>query len=80
MDRKEIERQIKEALADRLDIALNKIDLSSRLIDDLGMDSFKAVEIAFEAKERLGVNISNDEMAKIITVDDIINILAIKKC
>jgi len=80
MDRKEIEQQIKEALADRLEINLNKITLSSRLIDDLGMDSFKAVEIVFEAKERLGIEINNNEMAKIITVEDIINLLATKKC
>lgn len=65
MDRKEIERKIKEVLADRLDVNIAKIKLDSDLVEDLGMDSFTAVEVAFEIKEIFGVEVKDRDFDKL---------------
>jgi acyl carrier protein len=65
MDRKEIEQKIKEVLADRLDVNIAKIKLDSDLVEDLGMDSFTAVEVAFEIKEIFGVEVKDHDFDKL---------------
>ena len=72
MDKKEIEQKVKEILADRLDIDIKKIKLDSDLVDDLGMDSFKAVELAFAVREEFGVEIKESKFSQINTVRDIV--------
>jgi len=80
MDKKEIEQKVKEILADRLDINLKNISLDSHLVDDLGMDSFCALELQFELKEQLGTEIPQNKFSRINTVKEIINcIYNIKK-
>ncbi|UCC94582.1 MAG: acyl carrier protein [Candidatus Omnitrophota bacterium] len=72
MDRKEIEKKVREILADKLDIDIKKIKLDSDLVDDLGMDSFKALELAFELKEKFGIEIKEEEFSKIQKVKHIV--------
>ncbi len=72
MDRREIEEKVKEILADRLDIDIKKIKPDSDLVDDLGMDSFKAVELAFAVREEFGVEIKESKFSQINTVRDIV--------
>ena len=72
MNKKEIEQKVKEILADRLDIDIKKIKLDSDLVDDLGMDSFKAVELAFAVREEFGVGIKESKFSQINTVRDIV--------
>ena len=79
MDRKKIERKVKEILADRLDIPIEKIKLNSKLVDDLGMDSFGAVEVMFAIKDMFSFNISDEDFRKVETVKDIVEYILIKK-
>ncbi|MCD6539640.1 MAG: acyl carrier protein [Candidatus Omnitrophica bacterium] len=71
MDKKEIEQKVKEILADRLDIDIKKIRPDSDLVDDLGMDSFRAVELAFAVREEFGIEIPTKDMADMRTVRDL---------
>jgi len=79
MDRKEIEKKVKEILADRLDISINKILLSSRLVDDLSMDSMGAVEVMFELKDQLQIDVSDNDFTKVKNVEDVINLIIVLK-
>jgi len=72
MDKEQIEQKVKEILADRLDIDINKIELDSDLVDDLGMDSLGAVEVMYEIREKFGVDIPESELSRIEKVKDII--------
>jgi len=72
VDKKQIEQKIKEILADRLDIDINKIKLDSDLVDDLGMDSLGAVEVMYEIREKFGVDIPESELSGIEKVKDIV--------
>ena len=78
MNRKEIEQKVKEILADRLDIDIKKIKLDSDLVDDLGMDSFGAVEVMYEIKEKFGIEISEEDFSSIEKVSDIVKSIYIK--
>ena len=62
---------IKDILTDDVE----KIKPESKLIDDLGADSLTAVEIVMELEKELGVDIDDSEVEKIVTVQDIINIV-----
>ena len=54
---------------------VEKIQPEAKLIDDLGADSLTAVEIVMELEKELGVDIDDSEVEKIVTVQDIINIV-----
>ena len=62
---------IKDILTDDVE----KIKPEAKLIDDLGADSLTAVEILMELEKELGVDIDDSEVEKIVTVQDIINIV-----
>ena len=62
---------IKDILIDDVE----KIKPEAKLIDDLGADSLTAVEIVMELEKELGVDIDDSEVEKIVTVQDIINIV-----
>jgi len=70
-DRGSVEKRIKQIISERLEIASDKISSESKLKDDLGIDSFGAVEVAFEVKDKFGVTISEDDFKSIVTVGDI---------
>ena len=74
-DAKDIEKKIIQILADKLDIDAKKIKPESKLIDDLGMDSFTAVEFNFELKENFETDIPQDEIVNIKKVNEVIEFI-----
>ena len=74
-DTKSIENKIIQILADKLDIDAKKIKPESKLIDDLGMDSFMAVEFNFELKENFEIDIPQEEIVNIKTVKEVIEFI-----
>ncbi len=78
MSYSEIESKIKEILADQLNLDKSKIDLNSRLGEDLGMDSFSSIEIVFELEEEFGITISDEEIIKAKVVKDIVDYVVVQ--
>jgi acyl carrier protein len=76
MDKKEIEKEVKKALVDKLDIAIEKVKPDSLLIEDLAMDSFGAVELIFELKDKFGIEIPTEQFNKIKKVSDIVEYIS----
>jgi acyl carrier protein len=76
MTDQEIEQKVKELLAKKFDIDIGKITSESRLAQDLGVDSFGAVELMFELEEAFGLKIADSDIDKIRTVRDIVVYLA----
>lgn len=68
VDKGSVETKVKEIISERLEIPAEKIKSDSKLRDDLGIDSFGAVEVAFEVKDKLGVTISEEDFKSIDTV------------
>lgn len=71
-DTEAIEKRVIQILADKLDIDAEKIKPESKLMEDLGMDSFGAIEMVFELEEAFGINISDKDLEKIKVVNDVI--------
>jgi len=65
---------IQEVLTDDVD----KLKPEAKLIDDLGADSLTAVEIVMELEKKLGIEIDDSKVEKIVTIQDIINIVESK--
>jgi len=74
-----IQTAIIDILSDQLGIEKDKIKLNSKISDDLGADSLDTVEVVHVLEEKFNMNIPNEEIAKIKTVQDVINYVSSKK-
>lgn len=67
--------KVKSIIAETLNCEEDKIILEANLFTDLGADSLDAMELSLAIEENLGVSITDEQMAEIKTVGDIVNIL-----
>ena len=67
--------KVKSIIAETLNCEEDKITLGANLFTDLGADSLDAMELSLAIEENLGVSITDEQMAEIKTVGDIVNIL-----
>lgn len=65
--------QVKAVIAQQLGLEIDKVDLSSSFIDDLGADSLDIVELVMAMEEKFGIEIPDEEAERILTVQDAIN-------
>ena len=75
----EIETMVKEVLAKQLTMDVGKINLESRLVEDLGIDSFGSVEVAFELEEKFSIKIPDAALYEAKTVKNIVDYIASQK-
>ena len=75
----EIEATVKEVLAKQLTMDAGKINLDSRLIEDLGVDSFGSVEVAFELEEKFNIKIPDAALYEAKTVKNIVDYISSQK-
>ena len=67
--------KVKAIIAETLNCEEDKITMEANLFTDLGADSLDAMELSLALEENLGASISDEQMAEIKTVADIVNIL-----
>jgi acyl carrier protein len=72
MDPHNIEQKVKEIIAKKLNVGLERVNGDTRLAEDLGVDSFGAVELMFEIEEAFGLKIADSDIENIRTVRDIV--------
>ena len=75
----EIEATVKEVLAKQLTMEASAINLESRLVEDLGIDSFGSVEVAFELEEKFNIKIPDAALYEAKTVKNIVEYIASQK-
>jgi acyl carrier protein len=66
----EVESKIIEIIAESLRVEKSKITPQSRLVEDLGADSLDQVEIVMAIDAAFGIDTSDEEASKIITISD----------
>ena len=76
MDYSAVEAQVKQIIAEKLNIDTGRITLDSRLVDDLAMDSFGSIETAFELEEKFNIKIPDADIAQVKIVKDIVDYVA----
>ena len=79
MTQAEVEVIVKEVLAKQLTMDVSKINLESRLVEDLGVDSFGSVEVAFELEERFNIKIPDAALYEAKTVKNIVDFVVSQK-
>ncbi|MFW6415052.1 MAG: acyl carrier protein [Thermodesulfobacteriota bacterium] len=65
--------QIKEIVAEQLDVELEKVTPEASFVDDLGADSLDLTELIMAMEDQFGMEIDDDEAQKLRTVQDVIN-------
>lgn len=76
MTDQEIEQKVGEILSKKFRVALDQINPETRLAEDLGVDSFGAVELMFELEEAFGLKIPDSDIEHVRKVKDIVEYLA----
>ena len=70
--------QVKEVLMEAINVDEDMIKMEANLKDDLGIDSLAAVELSLELETEFDVRIEDEELAKLVTVADIVSLLESK--
>ena len=71
--------QVKDALVESLNIDENDIQLESNLKEDLEIDSLSAVELSLDLETEFDIEISDEELAALVTVEDIVKLIESKQ-
>ncbi len=71
--------EIKNQIAELLNVEPEKITAESNLITDLKADSMDIATLLLEVEEKYGTEISEDDMDSLQTVGDIVKYLETKK-
>ncbi len=69
----QIEKKVIQVLATLLHFNEKAIRPELLLVDDLGMDSFAAVEMLFQIEDQYGLEIPDEEMVNFKTVKDVVD-------
>lgn len=68
-----VAEKIKDIIATKLGVSRDKVVENARFIDDLGADSLDTVELVMGLEEEFGVEISDQDGANILTVQQAID-------
>ncbi|MFC1501048.1 acyl carrier protein [Elusimicrobiota bacterium] len=71
----DIANEMKQILSKMTGMEVEEINEDDNLIDDLGIDSLKVIEIATQLEKTYRVKVKESQMAQIKTVRDTINVL-----
>ena len=69
MNTTNLEQDVKELVADIIEVDVAGLDPDANLVEDLGMDSMMALEILASLEKRFKIKLPEDELQKITTVN-----------
>ena len=70
-----LEEKVITIIIEQLDVTREECKLEASFIDDLGADSLDLVELIMEMEESFGIEIADNELEKIRTIQDAIDFL-----
>ncbi len=71
-----IAEQVREIVADKLEVAPEKVTEGASFVDDLGADSLDTVELVMAFEDKFGCEIPDEDAEKIRTVKDAIDYIS----
>ena len=74
-----IDEKVIEIIMEQLDVTKEECVPEAAFIDDLGADSLDIVELVMAMEENFGIEISDDELMKIRTIQDVIDFIKKKR-
>lgn len=74
----DIERKIKEAVAEQLSLNADEINTNASFMDDLSADSLDLVELVMAFENEFGITIPDEDSAELTTVQKAIDYVQAK--
>ena len=65
--------KLKEILVDVLGVEEDSIKPESKFVEDLGADSLDLVELIMAFEDKFGIEISDEEAEKMVTIKDVLD-------
>ncbi|MFL5799018.1 MAG: acyl carrier protein [Actinomycetota bacterium] len=78
MDRNEIETKVRKVLAEQLAVDEGQVTPEARFAEDLNADSLDLTEAVLALEDEMGIEIPEDEMEKVKTVGQAVDLVATK--
>jgi acyl carrier protein len=72
----EILSGLAEIIEEIADVPANEVTPDKSFVDDLDIDSLSMVEIAVAAQDKFGVEIPDDQLKDLKTVQDVVNFVS----
>jgi len=73
-----MEQRVCEIIAEQLGIDVNDVKPEKSLMEDLGADSLDIVDLVMAFEDEFGVKISDQDLSKIKTVQDVIEAIKLR--
>ncbi len=73
MERQAIFEKVKEIIIEQLEVRENQVIPEAKFVDDLGADSLDIVEMVMALEEKFGLEISDEDAEKLITIKDVVD-------
>ena len=73
-----LEERVIKVVMEQLDVTKEECVPEASFIDDLGADSLDLVEMIMEMEEKFGVEIADEELEKIRTIQDVVDFIRAK--
>ena len=64
--------EVKEVIAEQLNVSEDEIKMESNFVEDLGADSLDVVELVMALEEKFEIEIPDSDAEKIATVKDVV--------
>ena len=64
--------RVRQIICDQLDLDYDEVSLTSKIIDELDADSLDIIDLGLSLQEEFEVEIPEDELENIQTVEDIV--------
>ena len=74
-----IHDRLKKIVVEQLGVDEGEVVPSASFVDDLGADSLDLVELIMAFEDKFGIEISDEEAEKMVTVKDVIDYIDSKK-
>ena len=69
-----VEQEVRELIADIIEMEPSKIEPDAHLVEDLGMDSMMALEILATMEKKFKIKIPEEDLPKITTLNHAIEL------
>lgn len=74
LTKSQLEQEIKQIVADRFCVEIDKVDLTSNLKNDFGADSLDIMETLILLEKKFNIVILDEENNRVQTIDDMYNL------
>ena len=76
MPTQDVAEGLREIMAARLGLPPEQLVPEARLVEDLGLDSLDAVELAISVERKFDIEVPEEELTKLKTVADMVALVA----